>query len=80
MHPVLEEAIDRIHAAAVANGKRSGIYCTDPEQARKYALKGFHMISVFADVSALTTALSNGLSTARHGETGEARLSGPYGK
>jgi len=45
MHDELKDAILRIHKAAEANGKRTGIYCTSGEQGREYADKGFNMVS-----------------------------------
>lgn len=64
MHEELVKAIEKIHKAVVDNGKRigmwdlrslvkilrisSGIYCTSGEQARMYADKGFHMVSLNA--------------------------------
>lgn len=52
-HPIIDghvaeeltAAIERIRKAAVDNGKKAGIYCTSGEEARKYADKGFHMVS-----------------------------------
>lgn len=78
MHPELSTAIDKVHAAAVANGKKSGIYCTGPEQAREYVAKGFHMVSVLADVIALLSSLTAGLLVARGGGD-EKKETGPYG-
>ncbi|KAI9656736.1 MAG: hypothetical protein M1821_003375 [Bathelium mastoideum] len=63
----LAEAIERVRAAAERAGKRSGIYCTSGEQARKYAEQGFHMISIAADMQALPTYLGNTLKAAKGG-------------
>lgn len=65
MHSELVAAIARIHAAAVGRGKRVGIYCTGPEQAREYAEMGFHMISVAADMIAIPAFFSSALAVAR---------------
>lgn len=45
MHEELKSAIERIHGAAHAKGKKVGIYCTSGAQAREYADKGFDMVS-----------------------------------
>lgn len=63
--PELDQAIDRILKAAVDNGKKAAIYCSDGASAKKYADKGFHMLSVTSDVSALPKVLSETLKTAK---------------
>lgn len=40
----LKAAIEKIRKAAVAAGKKAGIYCISGEQARRYADQGFHMV------------------------------------
>ncbi|KAL2017551.1 hypothetical protein VTK56DRAFT_1985 [Thermocarpiscus australiensis] len=65
MAPELDEAISRILRAAVAAGKKCGIYCTSGEQAKQYADKGFHMISVATDFTALQAAMEDTLAIAR---------------
>ncbi len=40
----LKEAIANIHRAAVDNGKKSGIYCANVEQAKEFASQGFAMV------------------------------------
>jgi 4-hydroxy-2-oxoheptanedioate aldolase len=69
MDPELDEAIDRILRAALAAGKKCGIYCSSGEQAKEYADKGFHMISVATDYSTLSAAMADTLAIAR----GEAK-------
>jgi 4-hydroxy-2-oxoheptanedioate aldolase len=64
MDPELDEAIDRVLKAAVAAGKKCGIYCTSGEQAKEYADKGFHMISVATDYTTLGAAMADTLSIA----------------
>ncbi|RJE22974.1 2,4-dihydroxyhept-2-ene-1,7-dioic acid aldolase [Aspergillus sclerotialis] len=49
----LRDAIRTIHEAAQAGGKATGIYCNTGEQAREYANKGFHMMSVMTDITGL---------------------------
>ncbi|EEH46749.2 uncharacterized protein PADG_02847 [Paracoccidioides brasiliensis Pb18] len=66
-HPDLVAAIERIRKAAIGNGKRAGIFCVSGESAKKYAEQGFQMISVIADVTALSTQLTSSLKTARDG-------------
>ncbi|KAI9839874.1 MAG: hypothetical protein M1819_000066 [Sarea resinae] len=63
----LKEALAKILKAAQENGKRTGIYSTSGEQARSYADQGFNMITVIADMDALTTHLTSSLSTAKGG-------------
>jgi 4-hydroxy-2-oxoheptanedioate aldolase len=65
MHTELHQAIERILKAAVAAGKKCGIYCTSGEQAKQYADKGFHMISVATDYSTLGAAMTDTLAIAR---------------
>lgn len=65
MDPELDEAISRILGAAVAAGKKCGIYCTSGEQAKQYADKGFHMISVATDYTALQAAMADTLAVAQ---------------
>ncbi|KAK7549471.1 HpcH/HpaI aldolase/citrate lyase family protein [Phyllosticta citricarpa] len=96
-HPIIDghvaeeltTAIDRIHKAAVDNGKRTGIYCTSGEEARKYADKGFHMMSISADMMAIPAFFSDALSAAKGGLAHQAlnvakgaasKITGPYGR
>ncbi|KAI5865198.1 Phosphoenolpyruvate/pyruvate domain-containing protein [Durotheca rogersii] len=65
MKPELEQAIDRILAATKTAGKKSGFFATDGEQARRYADRGFHMISTALDATLLQAALAQSLSVAR---------------
>ncbi|PNS19825.1 preprotein translocase, SecY subunit [Sphaceloma murrayae] len=65
MHEELKKAINRIHESAKKAGKRTGIYCTSGEQARDYAERGFHMISVVTDAAALPQACDAALKAAQ---------------
>lgn len=65
MHEELKSAITRIHNAAQAAGKRTGIYCTSGQQAKEYADRGFHMISAVTDVATLGAAADAALKAAR---------------
>ncbi|KAK8251338.1 Pyruvate/Phosphoenolpyruvate kinase-like domain-containing protein [Phyllosticta capitalensis] len=96
-HPIIDghvaeeltAAIERIRKAAVDNGKKAGIYCTSGEEARKYADKGFHMMSISADMMAITAFFADTLSTAKGGLAHQAlnaakgaasKITGPYGR
>ncbi|KAK0730457.1 Pyruvate/Phosphoenolpyruvate kinase-like domain-containing protein [Lasiosphaeris hirsuta] len=63
--PELDDAIWRILKAALAAGKKCGIFCTDGEQAKQYAEMGFHMISVATDYTALRAAMVESLAVAQ---------------
>lgn len=85
----LKAAIECIHKAAVENGKKTGIYCTSGEEARKYADKGFHMMSISADIMAIPAFFSDALSAAKGGLAHQAlnaakgaasKITGPHGR
>ncbi|KAK8090044.1 HpcH/HpaI aldolase/citrate lyase family protein [Apiospora hydei] len=65
MEPGLEEAIDRILAVAHVAGKKAAFFATSGPQAKKYADKGFDMISVALDATALQQTMSVSLNSAR---------------
>ncbi|OLN88535.1 4-hydroxy-2-oxo-heptane-1,7-dioate aldolase 1 [Colletotrichum chlorophyti] len=65
----LSDAIDRILEATHKAGKKAGIFCTSGEQSKFFADKGFDMISVATDYTALQFTISESLSIAR----GEAK-------
>ena len=50
MDAELVGAIQTIHEAAQAAGKKTGIYCDSGEQAREYAERGFCMMSAMTDM------------------------------
>jgi 4-hydroxy-2-oxoheptanedioate aldolase len=75
MHDELKAAIEKIHVAAKKAGKRSGIYCTDGDQARVYADRGFTMISAMTDSLALGQGVSTAIGRAR-GSWGHTALQG----
>ncbi|KAI5251957.1 2,4-dihydroxyhept-2-ene-1,7-dioic acid aldolase [Aureobasidium subglaciale] len=75
MHDELKAAIEKIHIAAKKAGKHSGIYCTDGDQARHYADRGFTMISAMTDSLALSQGVATALGRAR-GSWGHAALQG----
>lgn len=76
MHPELKDAIERIKDAAHAEGKKVGIYCTSGEQARMYAQGGFDMISIAADMLAVTAYFSQTLAVASGKDEGERKTGG----
>ncbi|KDN61225.1 putative HpcH/HpaI aldolase/citrate lyase family protein [Colletotrichum sublineola] len=65
----LSDAIERVREATHKAGKKVGIFCTSGEQSKVFADKGFDMISVATDYTALQFTLSESLSVAR----GEAK-------
>ncbi|KAI0136343.1 HpcH/HpaI aldolase/citrate lyase family protein [Xylariales sp. AK1849] len=65
MSPELEDAIDRILAATHKAGKKAGFFAVSGEQSKKYADKGFDMVSVALDTTALQATLAISLSAAR---------------
>lgn len=65
MQAGLEEAIERILTVAHAAGKKAAFFATSGAQAKKYADKGFDMISVALDATALQQTMSVSLNSAR---------------
>lgn len=65
MDPELRDAIERVLRAAVAAGRKCGIYCISGAQAKHYADMGFHMISVATDYSTLGEEMVKRLAIAR---------------
>jgi len=76
--PELNAAIEKIRKAAMAAGKKAGMFCLSGEQARHYADQGFHMISVVADMAALPTFMSISLQKAK-GSYGHAAMQAAKG-
>lgn len=64
MHQELKDAIEKIKEAAHAEGKKVGIYCTSPEDAKDCASRGFDLISIANDRGALTEYFSQTLRVA----------------
>ncbi|KAK4659619.1 hypothetical protein QC762_111940 [Podospora pseudocomata] len=71
----LDDAIARIYKATVAAGKKCGIFCTGGEQAKKYADRGFHMINVATDFTALQATMVDALAVAQGKVQGEKAAS-----
>ncbi|KAK6842676.1 HpcH/HpaI aldolase/citrate lyase family protein [Apiospora arundinis] len=65
MQPGLEEAIDRILEVAHRAGKKAAFFATSGAQSKKYADKGFDMISVALDATALQQTMALSLKSAR---------------
>ncbi|KAI1470889.1 Phosphoenolpyruvate/pyruvate domain-containing protein [Daldinia caldariorum] len=65
IQPELEQAIDKTLEATNRAGKKCGILATSGEQAKQYADRGFHMISVAVDATLLQASLDVSLSAAR---------------
>ncbi|KAI8240894.1 4-hydroxy-2-oxo-heptane-1,7-dioate aldolase [Colletotrichum sp. SAR 10_96] len=61
----LSDAIDRILEATHKAGKKAGIFCTSGEQSKFFGDRGFDMISVATDYTALQYTLAESLSIAR---------------
>ncbi|KAH7026454.1 HpcH/HpaI aldolase/citrate lyase family protein [Microdochium trichocladiopsis] len=78
MQPQLDNAIERVFEAAKKAGKKCGVFTTSTEQARVYAEKGYHMISIGLDVSILQAALPGRVEAVR-GTTASGGKGGYYG-
>ncbi|KAF2771791.1 Phosphoenolpyruvate/pyruvate domain-containing protein [Teratosphaeria nubilosa] len=63
--PELDQAINKIHEAAQAAGKKSAIWCPSGEIARKYADQGFNMVNTMSDVAALSKGFGTAVDSAR---------------
>ncbi|EUC46476.1 hypothetical protein COCMIDRAFT_4507 [Bipolaris oryzae ATCC 44560] len=63
--PELDAAIESIKEAAHAEGKKVAIYCNSGEDARRYAQRGFDMMSVLTDQIGVTGAFKSSLGVAR---------------
>ncbi|KAL7772138.1 hypothetical protein CFE70_002091 [Pyrenophora teres f. teres 0-1] len=64
LDPELEEAIEKIKDAAHAEGKKVAMYCNSGEDAKRYADRGFDMISILTDQMGITGAFKQSLSIA----------------
>ncbi|EDU40014.1 HpcH 24-dihydroxyhept-2-ene-17-dioic acid aldolase [Pyrenophora tritici-repentis] len=64
LDPELEEAIEKIKDAAHAEGKKVAMYCNSGEDARRYADRGFDMISILTDQMGIIGAFKQSLSVA----------------
>ena len=64
-HPQVQQAIDRVAAAASSRRKAAGIFAGSAAEARDYAARGFSLVSVAADVVWLLAGARQALATAR---------------
>jgi len=64
-HAEVQQAIDRVLAAAKRQGKAAGIFAGSAAEAREYATRGFTLVSLAADVVWLLAAAREALATAR---------------
>jgi len=64
-HAQVQQAIDRVAAAARAEGKAAGIFAASAGEAREYAGRGFTLIALAADVVWLLKGAREALAAAR---------------
>lgn len=77
MHENLITAIDQVVKAANSAGKKAGIFCTNGEQGRIFAEKGFQMVSCATDIYVLAGGVMSSLAIAKG--TGSAPKMQGYG-
>ncbi|KAF2441018.1 Phosphoenolpyruvate/pyruvate domain-containing protein [Karstenula rhodostoma CBS 690.94] len=65
MKPELEQALDKVLEATHKAGEKAGFFASSSEQAKKYAEKGFDMVSAALDTTLLQASLATSLSIAR---------------
>lgn len=65
LHPDVQRAIDRVAAAARAQGRAAGIFAGSAAEARDYAARGFRLVSLAADVVWLLAGARQALVAAR---------------
>ena len=64
-HPEVQQAIDRVAAAARSRGRAAGIFAGSAAEARDYAARGFTLVALAADVVWLLAGARQALATAR---------------
>ncbi|MBB6390632.1 2-dehydro-3-deoxyglucarate aldolase/4-hydroxy-2-oxoheptanedioate aldolase [Microbacterium thalassium] len=64
-HERFQAAVDRIVAAAAANGKAAGFLADDAEHAAELVARGFRVLAWGSDLALYRTALSTGLNEIR---------------
>ena len=64
-HPEVQQAIDRVAAAARSRRKAAGIFAGSADEAREYAARGFTLVALAADVVWLLAGARQALATAR---------------
>jgi len=65
LHPEVQQAIDRVAAAARSQRKAAGIFAGSAAEARGYAARGFNLVSLAADIVWLLAGARQALATAR---------------
>lgn len=65
LHPEVQQAIDRVAAAAKRRRKAAGIFAGSAAEARDYAARGFTLVSLAADVVWLLAGARQALAAAR---------------
>jgi 2-dehydro-3-deoxyglucarate aldolase/4-hydroxy-2-oxoheptanedioate aldolase len=63
--PEVQAAIRRVRDAALASGRKLGIYCTDPESARDFMRQGYTLIGMSTDLNYLTQSAGAALAAAK---------------
>jgi 2-dehydro-3-deoxyglucarate aldolase/4-hydroxy-2-oxoheptanedioate aldolase len=63
--PEVQAAIRRVRDAALAAGRKLGIYCTDPESARDFMRQGYTLIGMSTDLNYLTQSAGAALAAAK---------------
>jgi 2-dehydro-3-deoxyglucarate aldolase len=64
-HPDVQGAIDRVLAAAKAQGRAAGIFAGSIDEARDYAVRGFTLMALAADVIWMLAGARQALAQAR---------------
>ena len=64
----LNEAVDKIEAAAQQTGKALGFACSGPEQAKSLAERGFRFLTAGSDVGFMMAGAKQALAVLRGGE------------
>jgi 2-dehydro-3-deoxyglucarate aldolase len=64
-HAEVQQAIDRVLAAAKAHGKCAGIFAGSAEEARLFSARGFTLVALAADVIWLLAGARQALAAAR---------------
>ena len=64
-HPEVQQAIDRVAAAAKRQRKAAGIFAASAAEARDYAARGFTLVSLAADLVWLLAGARRALAAAR---------------
>jgi len=60
--PEVARAVDRVREAVLEAGKPLGIYCSDPQAARRYIDRGFRLIGLGTDLGHLVRATREALA------------------